>query len=76
MGKHLEVHSKHSGVGITWLVSSSAGFRNDLGHHLYNGANITSFYITGMISDIMYSKYIAGITVSALQSVAMNTTLN
>lgn len=75
MGKRLEVHSKHSGAGISWLVSSFAGFRNDLGHHLYNGANIT-FYITGMVSDIIYSKHIAGITVSALQSVAMNTTLN
>lgn len=72
----MEVHNKHSGVGISWLVSSSADFRNDLGHHLYNGANITSFYITGMISDIIYSKHIAGITVSALQSVAMHTALN
>ena len=72
----MEVHSKHSEVGISWLVSNSAGFRNDLGHHLCNVANIASFYINGIISDIMYSKHIAGITVSALQSVAMNTTLN
>lgn len=72
----MAVHSELSEAGISWLASSSAGFRSDLGHHLCNGANIASFYTTGMISDMMYSKHIAAITVSALQSVAMNTTLN